>query len=246
MAVSPSQPQSSGSKEAVLESLPSHCNSVCMGGGKGSAHLVRPRHPSQAGLGAQATPPDPDRNDAEAARGISWHNDDIVIARCLALDLDDLTARVAPRIARAGFAAQPVDDVLTRRIATLRGRARLLEEFVTAGAVYWTDASDLVHAVETKGFKKWMKAGARPILEAALEVMTSLDDWTPDALETALTPLLARFEIGMGKLAQPIRCSITGTPVSPGLFETLEALGKEQTLPRMVAGIAICAAKEQV
>jgi len=162
-----------------------------------------------------------------------------------ALDLEDLTARVAPRIAAAGFRPQPMDEVLLRRVATLRGRARLLEEFVTAGAFYWTDAADLVHAVETKGFKKWMKAGARPILEAALEVMTSLDDWTADALESALTPLLARFEVGMGKLAQPIRCSITGTPVSPGLFETLEALGKAQTLPRMAAGVAICAAKEQ-
>jgi len=162
-----------------------------------------------------------------------------------ALDLDDLTARVAPRIATAGFPEQPVDDVLRGRIATLRGRARLLPEFVTAGSFYWTDAAELVHDVDGKGFKKWMKAGARPILAAALEIMQAQDDWTAAALEEALTPLLERFEIGMGKLAQPIRCSITGTPVSPGLFETLEALGKEQTLPRMQAGVAICASKEQ-
>jgi glutamyl-tRNA synthetase len=162
-----------------------------------------------------------------------------------ALDLADLTARVAPRIAAAGFPAQPVDDVLRARVATLRGRARLLTEFVTAGAFYWTDATELVHAVDDKGFKKWMKPSAAPILAAALEVMEGTLDWTAAGLEAALTPLLERFAIGMGKLAQPIRCSITGTPVSPGLFETLEALGKEQTLPRMRAGLAICAGKEQ-
>ena len=72
-----------------------------------------------------------------------------------------------------------------------------------------------------------------------------LEDWTKAGIEAALVPLLEQLGIGMGKLAQPIRCSIVGKPVSPGVYETLEALGKEQSLPRLKRGLAICAAKVQ-
>ena len=161
------------------------------------------------------------------------------------LDIGDLTERIAPRITAAGFAPQAVDEVLTRRIATLRGRAQTLNEFVDAGAFYWTDHEDLHYAEDEKGFKKWMKAGAAPVLEAVVSALEPLEDWTKAGIEGALVPLLEQLGIGMGKLAQPIRCSIVGKPVSPGVYETLEALGKEQSLPRLRKGLAICAAKVQ-
>ncbi|MCO4772869.1 MAG: hypothetical protein KDA24_22745, partial [Deltaproteobacteria bacterium] len=157
------------------------------------------------------------------------------------LDLVDLAGRVAPRIAAAGFAPQPVDATFLRRIETLRGRAQTLNAFVDSGAFYWTDHEDLQYAVDTKGFKKWMKAGARPVLEATVGALDALDDWSKAGIEGALTPLLESLGIGMGKLAQPIRCSIVGTPVSPGVYETLEALGKEQAMPRLRKGITLCA-----
>ena len=156
------------------------------------------------------------------------------------LPIDRLAELVAPHIAAAGYPAQGVDDVLKARLETLRGRARLLRDFVTAGAFYWADASDIDYTEHDKAVKKWMKAAAGPVLDAAIRVLEAQEDWSPEALEAALTPLLEELGISMGKLAQPIRVSLTGNSVSPGLFETLSALGKAQTLPRLRAGRALC------
>ncbi len=161
------------------------------------------------------------------------------------LPIEDLAARVAPMVRKAGFAEQPVDETLQARVETLRARATTLADIVDGGAFYWVDHAALEYAEDDKGFKKWMKAGAVPVLEATIRVLSALDDWSKDGIDGALRPLLDELGVGMGKLAQPIRCSIVGKPVSPGVFETLAALGKEQSLPRLERGLAICRAKVQ-
>ncbi len=62
------------------------------------------------------------------------------------------------------------------------------------------------------------------------------EPFEPDAIEAALAPLLERFEVKPGKLYQPIRVAITGTSVSPGIFESLAVLGREQALNRLENG----------
>ena len=57
-------------------------------------------------------------------------------------------------------------------------------------------------------------------------------------MEEALSPLPERLGVGAGKLYQPIRVAITGTTVSPGIFESVAALGREETLSRIDAAIA--------
>ena len=156
------------------------------------------------------------------------------------MDTERLAALVAPMIAAAGHPEQPVDALLGKRLDTLRGRARRLDEFVSAGAFYWQDNADVDYAQNPKAIKKFLKATSAVYLEAAIEELEGVSDWTEQALESALTPLLDRFEVKMGKLAQPIRVSVTGTNVSPGLFETLAVLGRDKTIPRIRRGIALC------
>jgi glutamyl-tRNA synthetase len=50
-----------------------------------------------------------------------------------------------------------------------------------------------------------------------------------------LAPLLERFDLKPGKLYQPIRVAITGTSISPGIFESLTVLGRERSLERIRA-----------
>ena len=156
------------------------------------------------------------------------------------LDTDTLADLVAPMIAAAGFPPQPVDALFKTRLDTLRGRARKLDEFVTAGAFYWQDNASVDYAQNPKAVKKFLKPTTAVYLEAAIEELEGLDAWTEQSLEDAITPLLERFEVKMGKLAQPIRVSVTGTNVSPGLFETLFALGRDKTIPRIRRGIGLC------
>ncbi len=52
-------------------------------------------------------------------------------------------------------------------------------------------------------------------------------------MEAALTAVAERAEVKPGKLFQPLRVALTGTTVSPGIFETVAVLGRDETLARM-------------
>jgi glutamyl-tRNA synthetase len=78
-----------------------------------------------------------------------------------------------------------------------------------------------------------MREGSGPLLEAACEALAAADQFDPEAIEAALAPVLDRFEVKPGKLYQPIRVAITGSSVSPGIFESLSVLGRERSLKRI-------------
>ncbi len=82
-----------------------------------------------------------------------------------------------------------------------------------------------------------MKEGSGEMLEAAAEALGAVEPFEPEPIEAALAPLLERFEVKPGKLYQPIRVAITGSSVSPGIFESLAALGREETLKRLKTAV---------
>jgi glutamyl-tRNA synthetase len=76
------------------------------------------------------------------------------------------------------------------------------------------------------------------VLRDLREVFAAQTDWRHDTLETAVKQYGEQKQLGLGKVAQPIRVAISGTTVSPPIFESLEFLGKERTLRRMEGCIA--------
>ena len=66
------------------------------------------------------------------------------------------------------------------------------------------------------------------------------------AVEAALSPLPEALGVKPGRLYQPIRVAITGTTVSPGIFESLAVLGREQALERIDAAVAAPAARRPI
>jgi len=154
----------------------------------------------------------------------------------------DLAEQIAPRIAAAGYPDCSPDSVMAQRIDTLKERARTLAELVEQGTFYWTAADDVTY--QPKARRKFLNADTSPRLEAALASLTALDSWDEGSLETALGGVLETLEVGMGKLAQPIRAAITGTTVSPGIYETLAALGSEKTLHRLQKAIGVAGEPE--
>ena len=83
-----------------------------------------------------------------------------------------------------------------------------------------------------------MDAEAEVNLAAALEVLRAVEPFDAAGLETALTDLVARLETKPGRLYQPLRVAITGTTVSPGIFESLAALGRAEALERVETALA--------
>ncbi len=83
----------------------------------------------------------------------------------------------------------------------------------------------------------WAKVMTQPevagVLDAAATRLAALEDWDVTSIEETLRSMIAELEIGAGKGFQPIRVAISGSTVSPPLFESLEALGREEALNRV-------------
>jgi glutamyl-tRNA synthetase len=75
--------------------------------------------------------------------------------------------------------------------------------------------------------------GAAPVLAEAERALAGLEAFDAEAIERELRGLAARLELEPREAFQPIRIAVTGSKVSPGLFESIELLGRERTLARL-------------
>jgi glutamyl-tRNA synthetase len=138
------------------------------------------------------------------------------------MDLDEYTAAVARHV------GLEVDERLRAACAIVQEKAQTLEEV-------WPLIGFLFEEPETdeKAWSQVMKDGALPLLSEALEALRGAESFEPPELETALGRILAEYEVKPGQLYQPIRVAITGTSVSPGIFESLAVLGRDRSLERI-------------
>lgn len=85
------------------------------------------------------------------------------------------------------------------------------------------------------------KPGARESLLAASDALRDLEDWTSSSVEAALRALPERLGAKPKAVFQAIRVAVTGTTVSPPLFESIALLGKERTLARLEHAVPLAA-----
>ena len=117
------------------------------------------------------------------------------------------------------------DEGLVRRSAPL-----VQEKISTLGA-YPEFAGFLFHDVEPDPALLDLD-----VLDGAAEVLEGVDPFTADGIEEALRGFAEKLGLPPRKAFQPIRVAVTGSKVSPGLFESLELLGKERSLARIRSG----------
>ena len=163
--------------------------------------------------------------------------------RIRALDPEELARRLVPFLDGTygeRLIATPPSDA---EMAMLRGlvpiiqeRMQRLDEVQGYAPAFFADEIELDPAAVKKVLRK---ATAPAALEAARTALAALDDWDADAIEGALRPLADELEIGFGKVAQPIRVAVSGTSVSPPLFESLELIDKDVVLARIDAAIPV-------
>ena len=134
----------------------------------------------------------------------------------------------------------PVDEYADRVVAYLRGQgldwdaelvrrsAPLVQEKIATLGEYPEFAGFLFHDVEPDPA---LLDG--PVLEEAESALADAEPFTADTIEARLRELAERLELKPREAFQPIRVAVTGSKVSPGLFESIELLGKEQTLERL-------------
>lgn len=81
--------------------------------------------------------------------------------------------------------------------------------------------------------KVMTKEGVGEIIDRARLALSEVEPWTADGIESALRSMIEGIGVGVGKALQPIRVAVTGSSVSPPLFESLAVLGREASLARI-------------
>jgi len=79
------------------------------------------------------------------------------------------------------------------------------------------------------------------VLTAAVAALEPVEPWDAASLETALKALCERLEAKPKTVYLPIRVAVTGSRISPGLYESLELLGRDVSLDRLRHGAALAA-----
>jgi glutamyl-tRNA synthetase len=142
------------------------------------------------------------------------------------LPLDEYMAAVAAHIGR-----EP-DAALRAACEIAQEKAQTLDEVWALIRFLFEPPVD-----DPKAWAKTMKENAGELLGAGREALAAAPAFDAAAVEAALAPLAERLDVKPGKLYQPIRVAITGSTVSPGIFESVAALGRDASLARIDAAI---------
>jgi len=143
-------------------------------------------------------------------------------------DSKDLAEALIPFLERLGF--KPLEkSLVTGAAETLRMRSKTLVEMAESARFYFDEGFHY----EEKADMKFLKSDIAPLVKETRVRLESIDDFTQKSLEGLFLRILDEKKIKLGDIAQPLRVALTGTSVSPGLFEVMEVLGKETVLRRM-------------
>jgi glutamyl/glutaminyl-tRNA synthetase len=136
-------------------------------------------------------------------------------------------------------------DEVTRRLETLTGRRGLhdavaiSEEKIQTLADFWPLAGFIFDGpVDDPGAReKWLSDGGREALAEARTALESTDPFDPEHIEQALREVVEARGAKPRDVFQPVRVALAGTTVSPGIFETLAVLGRDESLARIDAAL---------
>ncbi len=144
-----------------------------------------------------------------------------------------LVEPLAPFMRAHGVEIEPGTHT-ERVIATLSARSKTLAEMAEQALFYYRP--EVVYAPDAE--RKFLTADALAPLKALAERLEGLADFSEPTLEGAFQAVMAATGLKLGKIAQPVRVALTGRTASPGIFEVVSILGREQTLARLRAAIA--------
>lgn len=123
------------------------------------------------------------------------------------------------------------EALLTRAMPVLKVRAKNLGEIVEGAAFLFAKRPLAL----TEKAAQLLDGDARMVLRLISDRLHAENDWTSAALEATTKSLAEEQGLGLGKLAQPMRAALTGTTTSPGIFDVLVLLGRDEALARLDA-----------
>ncbi|HEX4363487.1 MAG TPA: glutamate--tRNA ligase [Solirubrobacteraceae bacterium] len=138
----------------------------------------------------------------------------------------------------------PVDE-LTRRLETYTGREGLAgavaisREKIQTLADFWPLAGFILDgpADDPSAREKWLDESGRGALADVRAALDAVDPFTLETVQEALESVIGARAVKPKQVFQPIRVALAGSAISPGIFETLTVLGREESLARIDAAL---------
>ena len=119
-------------------------------------------------------------------------------------------------------------------IVALRDRVHTLKEMAERARIWYAPITDWDDKAVTKHLKN---DGAMAVLHEAKAMLAGCE-WKPEPIHQLIEQLAGKLEVGMGKIAQPLRVAMTGTQVSPSIEHTIYLAGRAEALARIDAAVA--------
>ena len=159
---------------------------------------------------------------------LQWMNGEYIRA----IDTADFAQRARPFV--EGELGRPVTrdewSTFSEIAPLLQERVKLMPEVGEMSTFLFVDEVEY----DEGSWSKVMKGDTpAPALEAAIRRLSELEDWTAESIESALRSGLEDTELNPRKGWQPLRVAVTGSQVSPPLFESMVAIGQEATVARL-------------
>jgi glutamyl-tRNA synthetase len=129
----------------------------------------------------------------------------------------------------------PLEDI----VAVQGERVKTLKEMAAQSRVFYEGYDEL----DADAAKKHLRPVALGPLRAVREKLLGQGDWTPEALDALVRAVAEELEVGMGKVAQPLRIAVTGSAVSPSIDKTLWLMGKARSLAGLDKALAYIEAR---
>jgi glutamyl-tRNA synthetase len=143
-----------------------------------------------------------------------------------------LAGLLVPFLGKRGIEAEP-SPWLAKAARTFQERSRTLEEMADSMEYYFRPGDP-----DPKAAEKFLTPEIAPLFEEIALEFRALPEFTPAEIETVLHRLAEKRGAKLGKVAQPVRVALTGGTVSPGIFEVMDVLGRDEVIRRLARALA--------
>lgn len=142
---------------------------------------------------------------------------------------EDFAARVYPFLATVGVTIAQDDSRLLPAARTVKTRSARLLDAAESMAFYFQETI----ALDPAAVEKFLNDEARANLRAIADVLAGVEDFTEAGIGVAVEAWLAERSLEIKVVAQPARVALTGRTASPGLFEVIAVLGRDESVRRL-------------
>lgn len=119
-------------------------------------------------------------------------------------------------------------NLLTEAIKISQEKVKTLVEMADMVDFFFKE-----NPADEKLIEKFFNAETQITLELVVKELEALSNWDYDSIAKVFNDLIQKTGLGLGKIAQPVRVALTGRTISPGVYEILHLLGKQESLKRV-------------